>query len=469
MARKPENVSLEQNGAKILNGIRDQASAEYKATVPMAVTAGQARESGNGVYTQQEALERLHSIGETIWTYEPMRNEFIAAINKIAETIISSKSYNNPLAFVKRGILEYGETIEELFVNLTDPEQYDPSRAESEVFRRKFPDTRAAYHTVNFKKLYKLTTQNEDFRAAFLSFEAVGRLINKVIDSMYTSSEVDEYLMTRYLMAKKILSGAVKSITIAPISKDTAEDTAIQFKALSDTLTFMKSEYNEAGVWTHTPKPDQFMFVTPLGAATIDVASLAVSYHMDKAEFMGHMITIDSFDFSDGEAQRLQKLVDIQVDPFTEAEHALLKSVQAFAVDRDWFMIYDNLLMLESIRNPQGLYWNHNLHTWKLFSVSPFANAVVFTSDNSAVNSISITPATASVTPGQAIAFTAQVNTEGITNRDIVWSVNSNVSSISPSGVLTVSLNETATALKVTATAVGNSAITANANVSVVK
>lgn len=469
MARKPANFKLEQDGDKILNGIREQASAEYKGAVPKAVRAGEPRENGNGVYTKQEALERLRTIGETIWDYKPFKNEFIAAVDKIAETIISSKSYSNPLSFVKKGILEYGESIEELFVNLTDPEQYDPERAESTVFRRKFPDTRAAYHRINFKKVYKTTTQDESYRAAFLSFEAVGRLINSIIDSLYTSSEVDEYLMIRYLAAKKILSGAVKSVNIPAISKATAEDAAIQFKALSDTLTFMKSGYNEAGVWSHTPKPYQYLFVTPMVAATIDVASLAVSYHMDKAEFMGHMVTLDSFDFEDGEVHRLQKLVDVHIDPFTQAEHEILKSVQAFLVDIDWFMVYDNLFTLESIRNPEGLYWNHNLHTWKLFSASPFNNAVVYSTIEPQINSVTISPSVASVTPGQSIAFTAQVPSTGIINQDVVWSVNSNNSSISSSGVLTVSLNETAGTLTVTATAVANSSITATANVTVVQ
>ena len=39
-------------------------------------------------------------------------------------------------------------------------------------------------------------------------------------------------------------------------------------------------------------------------------------------------------------------------------------------------MIFDKLLEMRDVPNGQGLYWNYNLHSWKLFSVSPFHNAV---------------------------------------------------------------------------------------------
>ena len=51
--------------------------------------------------------------------YEPTRNEFVSTlINKIGKTIVSSKMAKNKLAFMRGEDLGFGDTIEDIFVEM---------------------------------------------------------------------------------------------------------------------------------------------------------------------------------------------------------------------------------------------------------------------------------------------------------------------------------------------------------------
>ena len=116
-------------------------------------------------------------------TYEATQNEFLSAlVNRIGRVIITSKSYTNPLRVFKKGILEYGETIEEIFVNIAKAKQFDPSVAEEEVFKREIPDVNAVFHKMNLQNFYKVTVSNEQLRQAFLSSQGINDLIGYIVD-----------------------------------------------------------------------------------------------------------------------------------------------------------------------------------------------------------------------------------------------------------------------------------------------
>jgi len=69
-----------------------------------------------------------------------------------------------------------------------------------------------------------------------------------------------------------------------------------------------------------------------------------------------------------------------------------------------------------------------------------------------AVNSVSVLPKTATVLKGRTQPFTAIVNVDGGADDTVTWSVNSTLSTIDSAGWLSVSPDETATTLTVTAT-----------------
>lgn len=412
--------------------------------------------------------ESIRAIGDYIFTYQSRQNAFLnALVNRIGYVLITSKLYDNPLRQFKRGILEFGETVEEIFVDLARPFQFDPEKAETDIFKREIPDVKAAYHTLNFQKFYKVTISNDELRQAFLSWQGIDDLIAKIVDSLYTSLNYDEYLVTKYMIAINALNGNMATTTIQELNKANADDFSIEARAISNLLVDMSTKYNYAGVHTYTNKDDQYLFLTARGSAVVDVGSLAAAFNMDKAEFMGHSVVINSFSDIDSDRLALLFASDPSYQPITSEQAAELDKIGAVLVDKDWFMIFDHYLNMTEQYNGEGLYWNYWLHAWRTFSVSPFANAVVFTTETPAVTSVSVSPATATASKGQQVQLTASVVTTGFAPKTVTWASSSGLTTVSNTGLVTVGGNETATTVTITATSTFDASKTSTCTITV--
>lgn len=452
MPTKPKIQTLSASSADVLNAIRTNASAQYQAVVPFATTD----------------LGSLKAIGSVLNTYPVLMNEFLSSlVNRIGYVMMSSKNYSNPWSMFKKGRLELGETIEEIFVALAKPFEYDPAVAETEVEKRVAPDVMAAYHIINYRKFYKVTVQEEELTLAFTSSDGVLSLVSRIVDSLYSAAAYDEFLTMKYLIARSIVDGKFKAVKIPEVTAENMKQIASIIKGVSNSFTFMGSDYNYAGVETYTEKGEQYLIRNTSFDATMDVEVLASAFNMSKAEFEGHGVLVD--DFGEVNEKRLEMLFkdDPNYTALTPEELTALKDVPAILVDRAWFMIFDKLDKFTQRENEQGIYRNHWYHVWKVFSASPFANAVVFVKEESAASSITITPASATVDKGQSISFTADVTTTGFASKAVQWSIDSTKSSISNTGVLKVAKDEDKETITVTAKSVATPTITKTAEVTV--
>ena len=427
MPTKPQINSLKGNGIDILNAIRANASSTYQERIPVA--------------TQ----ENIREIGNAMLEYQAIANEFLSAlVNRIGRVLITSKSFTNPLAKFKKGMLEYGETVEEVFVEIAKAQQYDPEKAEKEFMKREIPDVDAVFHRLNLKNFYKVTVSNEQLRQAFLNETGITDLVGRIIDSLYEGAEYDEYITMKQLISDAAKNGQFYPIHVPAPTKETASDIVTEIKAMSNALEFRSSEYNSMGVLTLSKKPNQILLMDAKFDAVVDVNVLASAFNMEKAEFMGQRVLLDNF--------------------------ADLTGVVAALVDEDWFMVFDNWFGFTENYNGQGLYWNYFYHIWKTFSTSPFANAVLFTSEDVEVTGITLTPTSATVTKGQSVQFTAEVSGTGYIPKDVVYYIEGDediTSTINATGLLTVAADEANTELTVIAKSVYDNTVTASATVTI--
>lgn len=442
--------------AEILNTIRDNASANYRDYVPVADPTDQ---------------QSVRNIGGVIMNYPALQNEYLNALmNRIGRVIITSKLFYNPWSGLKKGLLEFGETVEEIFVNIAKPFQFDPAVAESEVFKREIPDVRAAFHILNYQKFYKATISNDQLRQAFLSWQGITDLIAKIVDSMYTGANYDEFLTMKYMLARNILQGRMNVTEVAPVTADNAKTIVSAIKGVSNVWEFPSTNYNLAGVTTQTDKRDQIILLNAKFDAVIDVEVLAVAFNMEKAEFMGNRILVDSFGALDTARLNLLFKDDPNYVPLSQEELSALDAIPAVMVDRDWFMIFDNFYNFTENYNGQGLYWNYFYHTWKTFSVSPFANNTVYVAGAPTVTSVTVTPATATVLKGQSLHLTANVATTNFAPKSVVWTITGNTSQdthIDIYGNLFVAEDETGTTITVTATSTFDNTKTGTSTITV--
>lgn len=364
MPRRISVGMLNASTLDILNVIRQNASYEYQSQVPVITKATD-----------------IPKVGAVIYGTPALANQFLnALINRIAMVRVQSATFNNPYRDLKKGYIEYGETIEDIFVSIAKVVEYTPEKGEEREFKRNPPDVRSMFHVINWRVMYPVTIQDEDLKQAFLSIEGVQDLISKIVDSVYTAAEYDEFLLFKYLLIKNITKGKLKPISIGDGTD--LKKAAVAFRGTSNLLPFMSDQYNAANVYTTTPRNNQHIFMDATFNAQFDVDVLASAFNMDKANFMGRLHLIDYFNTFDNKRFETIRENSTGLEKVTDDELALMAGVKAVLVDENFFQVYDNKDQFTEKYVASGLYWNYFYHVWKTVSTSDFSNAVVFVLDS---------------------------------------------------------------------------------------
>lgn len=403
MPKRIAITTLNASTLDILNTIRANASAEYQSLVPEVTTE-----------------HDIPAVGEILYGYPALANQFInALVNRIALVKVRSATFNNAYAELKKGYLQFGETVEEVFVGIAKAREFSAEKGEAREFKRTLPDVRSAFHVMNWRVMYPVTIQNEDLRMAFTSIGGVEDLIAKIVDAVYTASEYDEFLLFKYLIIKAVSHGKMY-----PVGFDGSniKNAAKKFRGMSNQLTFMSNKYNADGVTTTTDKGSQYIFMDAQFNAEYDVEVLASAFNMDKATFMGKLKLIDDFTTFDNERFDIIRAESDMLEEVTAEELALMADVKAVLVDSEWFQVYDNLNQFTEKYVASGLYWNYFYHTWKTVSSSPFSNAIVFV--DTQTNSLPTLPSTLNFTvsskqtDGTSVILTLEPSTDAVTLGD---------------------------------------------------
>ena len=367
---KPAKTSLQGRTIDILNIIRQNASHAYQDAVP-----------------EISDVSDIPAVGQAIVGNPTRSNEFInALVNRIGLVLAESAIFNNPYEMLKKGYLEYGESVEEIFIGLAKVLPYSAEKAAEREFKRTIPDVKSVFHIMNWKVVYPVTVQPEELKRAFLSADGVERLITGLIDSIYTAAAYDEFLLVKYLLIKNVTNGSIKPVQIAASDM---KDAAIKFRGTSNAFTFISGNYNFASVPNNAPKENQYIFMDSTFNAAYDVEVLAAAFNMDKADFMGRLLLIDDFTTFDNARWEVIRDNSDMVEEVTAAELALMADVKAILADERWFQIYDDVSEMREKEVASGLYWNYFYHNWKIVSTSPYANICAFvTATPSAVTSL---------------------------------------------------------------------------------
>lgn len=392
MPRKPDNRQLNATSVDIMNAIRSEASPDYRRDVPVA----------------EPTTQSIREIGQIIMDFQPRKNEFLdALVNRIASVRVTSKLFHNPLTKLKVGIMEFGETIEEIFVNIATPHKFDQAKSENELFKREIPDVKSVFHSLNYQQFYKQTVSNDMLRQAFISWDGITDLIGRIVDGMYSAANYDEFIVMKYLIQRAYLDDNIVVVEVPQMTKDTVADVITTVKAVNSGLQFMSNKYNQQKVLTFTEPENQVVMLDATATAMTDVNLLAGAFNLPYANLLEQRILVDAFNTNDEE--RLAQIFagDDSYTPFTLEEKKKLNLIQMITFDKSWFMIFDNFQEFTEAYNGQGLYWNYFYHVWKTFSYSPFSNAVVFAAPDDAqiIETVTIKPKQVSAIKGTDVNF----------------------------------------------------------------
>ena len=367
----PQNTTLSNDSYAILNAIRNSIGGEFRANTPLVASS-----------------EDVKAYGLYVTGGGDARNSFMSTlINRIAQVMCLVRAYENPLKRFKKGILGPGETVENVWVGLVTPEGWTQSPANpGDVYRVNNPESQVTFHPVNSKLVYEITTNDSELSLAFTSDTGVYDLVSRIVQRLTDSAEWDEYIMMKYVIARALLANANSVKRVATLNAANSDSIISSMKAVSNNMRFMMTDYNVAGVPTHSPIDKQVFFLTADASAILDVASLAKAYNLSYVDFIGQQQMINSFAFTEAEQDRLDEIMEETVEqglvpgytPFTEAEVAKLESIVGATLDEDFFMIFDKLYQVNAVFDAKHLNTNNFLHNWKIYSYNPFANSVFF-------------------------------------------------------------------------------------------
>lgn len=390
----------------VFNAIRAEASETYKTRVPEATQTN------------------ITDVANPLFTYSAVFNEWYSAlVNRIAFTVISSKMYNNPLALFKRGLIEVGETIEEIFIDLIKAEPYylvddENKTACQDLYERRLAQVKSAFHTRNRQDKYPLSISYDDMRSAFTSWEGVDNFIRRKIEQLYASDQYDEYILMKHVFFEAGTRGALAEVVIPDgTDKATMQEVLIAMREMVLNVSFRTNKYNYAQVSTFSNREDLVLFALPNFISRVDVVALAEAFNLEKTDFLSRVVIVDDFGGLE------------------------TAGVRAILADKDWFMVYDNLFTMREAENGARLYNNMFLHHWQTISYSPFKTAIAFTTQPSEVLSVTINPSDLTLTRNNtdnptATLLQAEVSGTGMYNPDVVWSTT--IGHISDSGLLEV-------------------------------
>lgn len=337
------------NVIEILNTIRDNASAEYQARIPEATR------------TNMESIRFAMIDDDNIM----VANEFcLALLNKCVKSVVHTKRFENPLKTLKKGKKPLGDTVEEIYANFIKGKQYDSTGAE--LLTRELPDVKTLYHRMNSQLKYKVSVSRELLSKAFISEDSLEKFITNIINSLYNSAELDEFMNIKQLIASAIEKKAMKTVEVVnPLeSEANAKEYITTVKTVSGMMQFPSKDWNgyltaqdtdTNPVTTFSRKNEQVLIIDTATDTKISVDVLASTFNMSVAEFND------------------TKKIVVDTLPSTSTY-----DVRGILVDEQFFQIFDDLFTVGTFKNGEGLYDSYILHVWMTYAFSILVNAVAF-------------------------------------------------------------------------------------------
>lgn len=336
-----------QTNQFILNAIRKEGTTDYRSRIPLADQAN-----------IKDTIGRITSD-------KAVRNEFVSAlVQRIGLVVFQHNSWANPMSKFKSGLLTYGESVEEINVGLIKAKTYSAQREylEGDIFGTNVPDVQTSFHHRNRQDYYPLTVNEQELTKAFLDEFGLSTFVTGLMQAPSTSDNWDEYLLMVRLFREYYDADGFFKVQVPDISSLTdADPTDSKYfikavRAMTDTLPFISTHYNAAGMPVAATADELELFVTPNANANIDVDALAAAFNIDRSQV--------------GTRQTVIRPEDMGIP-----------GAQAILTTRDFFKVYDTYMDTTSIQNPVGRTQNYFLHHDQIISASRFVPAILFTTE----------------------------------------------------------------------------------------
>lgn len=330
-----------------------------------------------------------------------LMNEFLnVLVKRIAYTKIENKIFRNKLRVLEGDNIPLGAIGQEIYINPAKGRQFNVNDFAG-LLAKYESDVKVEYHQLNSDLQYPATITRPKLKDAFVSWSSLEDFVNGITQSLYNGAYIDQYNLTKGLVACAYASNQVVSEVISNPTTSEANANTFLTKAREIYLNMQEPtpDYNAwrkvggygKDILTWTDPENIVLLIRNDIGAYLDVNTLANAFNIDKKVLLGNVIYVNNFNQYDSEGELVYDG----------------SNIIGMIADKSWFKIKEQEMTMDEFYNANNRTWQLYLNVVKMYSYSLFSNAVVFALAEPSVpaTAIKFTETAPSVVAGEKIVL----------------------------------------------------------------
>lgn len=326
---------------------------------------------------------RADGVADIIKSYPSVANDFISTLtNKVVRSLIYSKIFNNPLRELHGGMIEYGDSIEQIFVKMAEQKNFDDhfkgsTTEEGDLIKSVDDLVEVLYIKKNFKYTFKSSVSHSRLRSAFTSETGLSKLINELRSANDSAAFYSEYVdmvkTLKNVLNKKDMNGNAIDTTniikqdfkVVPVA-NFATNPADLSEAIKENAGYMKlpsETYNCTKLLNWANDGDLIFITTPTVKAKLDVKVMADAFNCEYTDV---------------------KYKTIEVDSLPTLVNGKTTTINCYGIlcDKALVQAYDTIFETDTFKNPNKMLTNIFTNKHGIQSSCLFANVCIFADKN---------------------------------------------------------------------------------------
>ena len=232
--------------------------------------------------------------------YQAVQESFFGLLKQIAYVATVTRLFDNPLSQLEGENIPLGWAGEETYINPVKGRQFDVNDFAG-ILQKYEADVKVQYLNVNMDIQYPVTLTRDKIRQAFTSWRDLEEFINGIVNALYNGAYINMFQYTKDLVSAAFSANKAAYIKVTPVTNEATGKAMI--KKLRELYTLFQMPSSEYNAWkkvggagrpitTWCAPEDIVLIIRADIMAAVDVDVLAAAFNMDKADFIGRVITI---------------------------------------------------------------------------------------------------------------------------------------------------------------------------------
>lgn len=286
-------------------------------------------------------------------TYTIDKNSITDLVIKIGKQLMMDSDFKDHLAELDGEELPFGTTIEEYFVSLKLPDDYDPDGATNQAPKR--VDLEKPFYSKELaRKTIAVTIDDSKYESAMLGDAETSSLVAYITKRLFDSYTVYVYAVKRQLLAVALnnLETAQVIELAKPTDTLTGEAWAKRVKQIHTEMTnFQTEKYTKKKVVATSPSVVMYLKGANI-LPVIDIDVLAGAFNPARAE------------------------VPVQLKELQDFGAPTDDKIYAFLIDPRGIRLHPHRITATNNYNAEGEFTNYYLHSTHVGYISAFTNMV---------------------------------------------------------------------------------------------